>query len=276
MKIKGLVLLLGLMFPLTGMNLSYAPVSAYSEAKIVNPGATYETQRVWLTNFVDTSNYKPVVSYDDVTIDMVSVTNSKDSKVYYYADIPYKKTSVTFRKTSISDESSYTEIVVPTLAYGVCYYLNPENNGKVTPVVVDSADINLLALVVESYLTYGKDDSNGTTNFTVKSLFNTWFRNKSASKEDMKNVKIWDYTGYAANGNKYDGLVKNAQFSVNEKWNTMCSQAGIDPNTGLDRNNFLEWIKEHKSLVIALGVGIVVVIGGATILIIHKKKKETK
>ena len=39
-----------------------------------------------------------------------------------------------------------------------------------------------------------------------------------------------------ANGNSYEGLTKKAEFTVNEKWNGLCNQAGIDPLTGQTRN----------------------------------------
>ena len=76
----------------------------------------------------------------------------------------------------------------------------------------------MLAFVVEAYLTYGKSPSNGDVTYVIQSLYKTWFNNKSANKDEMKARKIYDYTGYAKNGNSYEGLTKDGLFSVNEKW----------------------------------------------------------
>ena len=294
-RISAILFTLGTLLSLSSCS-SYSMASAFSssvKSKIVNPGATYETQRVFLSNentyFYENDEYgvpckngvKYEISGSSFIIEMPYVVNSNSLKLYY-ADIPYKVRSISFVRLSGSEEHDtkiYQEAKVEALSYGVCYYtgtssLEDYSNVVMAPVYGSSAIV--LARVVESYLTYGKDDSNGTTNFTVKNLFNTWFKNKAASKDDLKDMMIWDYTGYAANGNKYDGLVKNAQFSVNEKWNTMCSQAGVDPNTGLDRNNFLEWIKEHKLLVIGGGVAIILVATLTVIIVISKKKKQSE
>ena len=144
-----------------------------------------------------------------------------------------------------------------------------------TTTNVNGADATLLSLVVESYLTYGKDNSNGCTESTIKNLFNTWFRNKSASSDDLKNTKILDYTGYAANGNSYEGLVKNAYFSINEKWNTMCSQVGIDPNTGEARGIDWSWFQSNTfKIILIIGGTSLIVIGGVVVLLIVRKRKR--
>ena len=127
---------------------------------------------------------------------------------------------------------------------------------------------------MESYLTFGKSPSNGCIETTIVNVFNTWFKNKSASKDDLKNAKILDYTGYAANGNSYEGLTKNATFSVNEKWNTMCSQASIDPNTGLHRSVDLSWFKtnEFKGVLVIGGTALLVT-GVLVVLLMMRKKR---
>ena len=215
----------------------------YFGAKAENPGATYATQRVWLGIPADKaskdSNY--VAGYYNVEniwtlIAMPSLINATDGMVLYYADIPAANTSVTFYETDNTESHSYTiydSYKVDTLSYGVCY--TPNGDSLVT-AQVNGADATILAAVVESYLTYGDLPSNGTVASTVKSLYSTWFEKKSASDSALKSTQILDYTGYTANGNSYEGLTKKSSFSVNEKWNTMCSQAGIDPKTGEARS----------------------------------------
>ena len=246
--------------------------------KTPNPGATYRTQRVWLSCDVIEEDRNNVIMYSSsdtyVQIEMTQLINSYDGKSYYYADIPFDISSISFLHVSNEENHNYLihkEVKVNRLSYGTCYLLSEDGYANIT---VRNANATMLAYVSEAFLTYGKSDSNGTTLSTVKSLFSIWFNNKSASKDDLKNIKIWDYTGYAANGNSYEGLEKNQQFSVNEKWNTMCSQVGIDPNTGLERNNFLEWIKEHKLIVIAIVGLTVIIVPGIVIIIVMKKKKE--
>lgn len=296
MKLKGLLLLSGLLLSTItlSMNGSYQRVNAdgdfiYGE-KIDNPGATYRTQRVWLNNentyFYDNDEWgvpcKNAIRYSiDNTyyvIEMETAINTSDSRKYYYADIPYQVRSASFLRISGSEDHLYRiyqEANIDYLSYGICYYAgtsSPDDYSNIRISSVMNADAYILARVVESYLTYGKDDSNGTTKSTVKALYSTWFSNKKASKDELKNTKILDYTGYAANGNSYEGLEKNAYFSINEKWNTMCSQAGIDPNTGLDRNDFLEWIKQNKVIIIVGGIAILGIVGFAIFLVIKKKK----
>lgn len=295
MRLKRIIFATGLLLSTVTLSMNaYQRVFAdgdfiYGE-KIDNPGATYRTQRVWLNNenqyFYENDEWgvpcKNAIRYskDNVyyVIEMESVINTSNSKKYYYADIPYQVTGVSFLRISGSpdhDYKIYQEANVANLTYGTCYYAGTnslEDYSNLLISTVAGADANMLARVVEAYLTYGKDDSNGTTKNTVKSLFSTWFSGKSASKDDLKNTKILDYTGYAANGNSYEGLEKNAYFSVNEKWNTMCSQVGIDPNTGAERNDFLEWIKNNKVVVIVGGIAILGIAGFAIFLVIKKKK----
>ena len=209
-----------------------------------NPGATYATQRVWLADGFGVEGYTNAVGYYQDSkwsfVSMAVAVNSVDHQKYYYADIPYNLTSATFLSVSSSDNVIKIQetVNVPILSHGVCYWLTPNAAGtgkEVFMAPASSADSYLLSCVVEAYLTYGKDASNGADEQTVKNLFSTWFAGKSASDDDLMNEKIYDYTGYAANGNSYEGLIKNSQFSVNEKWNTMCSQAGLDPKTGEKR-----------------------------------------
>ena len=291
MKVRTILFTLGTLLTISSCD-GYTQAKAFTYgSKIDNPGATYATQRIWLSNdntyFYENDEYgvpckngiRYQVDNNYYVIEMPYVMNSNSMKLYY-ADVPYRVTSISFLRLSGSTEHEYKiyqEANVSSLSYGVCYYAGNsslEDYSNLTMNPVYGANAIVLSRVVEAYLTYGKDDSNGCTSFTIKNLFNTWFKNKSASKDDLKDAKIWDYTGYAANGNKYDGLTKNAQFSVNEKWNTMCSQAGIDPNTGLERNNFLEWIKEHKLLVFGGGAALVIVVTGMVFIFISKKKKQ--
>ena len=237
--------------------------------RIENPGATYRTQRVWLYS-ESTHNYGVRYVSDNLIkeIEMVNITNTFDGRKYYYADIPYLMDRVTF--VEISNYVTYKETEIDSLAYGVCYSLN---NDGFSYIRVPDSDAIMLSKVVEAYLTYGKDNSNGTTLSTVKSLFNTWFVSKSASKDDLSSISIMDYTGYTQNGNSYERLEKNAWFRVDTKWNAMCAQVGIDPDTGLEGSKLLVWIKANKKLVIVIGVLTLGVIGGIVFLLVLKKKK---
>ena len=241
-----------------------------------NPGATYKTQRIWLSNHIE-EPYENYVycQYDDLdyTIKMESIINVYDSSTYYYVDVPYQVTSIHFVEMS-TDYTVNRDITIDSLTYGTCYTYD-SNSSSVTTTNVSGADATLLSLVVEAYLTYGKDNSNGCTESTIKNLFNTWFKNKSASAEDLKNTKILDYTGYAANGNSYEGLVKNAYFSINEKWNTMCSQVGIDPNTGEARGIDWSWLQSRTfKMILIIGGTSLVVIGGVVVLLVVRKRRR--
>ena len=265
----------------------------YFGNKDVNPGATYLTQRVWLNNDntfldndIDNWGYENAVGYFDDKdnyhiLVMSSIINLHDNRTYYYADIPEYVSSIKFMRISKTDNGHnyliYQNVDINYLSYGVCYFAGVtsyEDYLNITPSSVDGATAAMLHLVVEAYLTYGKSSSNGCSSLTVKNLFNTWFKNKSATKDELKNEKIPDYTGYSSNGNSYEGLTKNSYFSVNEKWNTMCSQAGIDPNTGNIRTFTLSWFdKDTTKMLLIIGGVAVIVCGGAVALMIIRRKK---
>ncbi|MBO6280350.1 MAG: hypothetical protein J6M95_02080 [Bacilli bacterium] len=274
---------------------NYVCLSSYEEGNIdiegygiyndilTNPGATYKTQRIWLydeENNVDAwgNNTSNAITYLDnevvKTIAMEEKIN-QDGKIYHYADIPSYITSIRFNKISSEINHNYIfykDILVPSLIYGTCYSIseNTYSSG-----IVKGADVYLLSEVVQAYLTFGESPSNGCVKQTVQNLYQTWFANKTASDNELKNEKIWDYTGYANNGNSYEGLEKNAQFSVNEKWNTMCSQVGIDPKTGQDRGiDFLTWFKENRLLVLGAAILILFVTFFTAFFFIKKKKRS--
>lgn len=265
----------------------------YYGTRLTNPGASYRTQRVWLDN---TNHYFSMddywggkntttigYSYNNTwnVIEMATAVNTYDKHMYYYADIPSDVTSVNFMAMSNSENHSCLvtkDCPVDALMYGVCYNINDGwlGDGGATTCVVEGADATLLSMVVEAYLTYGKDYSNGSYIGTVKNLFFTWFEYKSASSNDLKNAKILDYTGYSANGNSYENLEKGSSFSVNEKWNTMCSQAGIDPKTGKARSFNLSWLDGNtgKFVIYVGGVSFIVVLSLSVLLFIKHKRKQ--
>ena len=259
---------------------------------IDNPGATYKTQRVWLSDshspILEEKGYWKekeipyvVYEYNNTVgvIKMLSILSSYDDVTYYYADIPYQISSLSFVIGSNEDIHPifYKEYEISSLLYGVIYSLNLLNDDSVgvKTTVCNGASATMLGLVVEAYLTYGNSSSNGAIKSTLVNVFNTWFDKKSASKEDLKNTKINDYTGYAANGNSYEGLEKNGSFSINEKWNTMCSQAGIDPNTGKVRST--NWFSVNGTtikIILLISAGALVSAGGLVVHTLIKKKKE--
>ena len=239
--------------------------------KVANPGASYETQRVWLSQGFGGSarelgsqnavGYYTEESYNVVVMD--SVTNT-DGVSLFFADIPAASTSISFLEVANQEKHDYVfynEVEVPSLTYGVCFYLD---GNKVAPREVVGADAIILSKVVEAYLTYGTMPSNGSVKSTVASLYQTWFAKMSATKDDLEGVKILDYTGYTANGNSYEGLTKKSEFSVNEKWNGLCNQAGIDPSTGQTRNYSFSLggiFKKTIALLIGGSVAFVVFLG---------------
>ena len=249
----------------------------YYAEKTPNPKqATYKTQRIWLNdNRYQESGYKPALGYfeDDVykVVLMLSELNSFDSLKYHYADIPENISEVHFLKFDGDYLIVRDEMV--NLSYGVCYQFSDDS---ISTCTVYNATANLLAFVVEAYLTYGKNPSNGATNTTMKNVYTTFFANKSATQNDLKNVKISDYTGYAANGNSYEGLEKNSQFSVNEKWNTMCSNAGINPNTGASTANFGGVSMSTTKLLLLVGGALVGVICIFILYEMLKKKRKVE
>lgn len=264
----------------------------YYGDRLANPGATYKTQRVWLDN----SNHYFTMDDDWGSkrttaigyyynnnwnvIEMETIINSYNNATYHYADIPFNVNSVNFMAMSNSESHSYLvyeDHFIEYLSYGVCYNINDGGETNVSTIQVEGANGPLLSLVVEAYLTYGKNDSNGCTESTVKNLFITWFEHKSASASELKSYKIPDYTGYSSNNNSYDGLKKESYFSINEKWSTMCSQAGIDPKTGVKRSFInLSWLNGNtgKFVTIVGGVAIVTIISLVVLIIIRKKKEQ--
>lgn len=268
-------LLLGLLS--TSFHSGYIKASAESDfIKIENPGATYKTQRVWLNNdnanFYEGDHVNGVkYTYQDKTyvIEMPAITNPYDGFKYFYADIPFELNTVSFIRLKGEDISQVNTV---NIQYGCCYYRDIDSN--VSTTYVNGANAEMLASVVESYLTYGKDDSNGCVENTVINLFNTWFRNKSATSEDLKNQKYLDYTGYDASTGSYEGASKTASYSVNEKWNTMCSQVGIDPKTGEKRGIDFSWLTSKEFIGIMIVVATALVSAGAVLVIIIIRKKR--
>lgn len=218
-----------------------------------NPGATYASQRVWLWANDELDDIHAVGYYSHGTwyvLKMDFYVNT-DGNVYYYADIPYEVTSISFLNMS-SNYLIDRKIDIKTLTHGVCYQPNEAAVSGYSFATVVGADASLLAKVVEAYLTYGKDPSNGAVEEVLEKVFTTWFKNKIATSDELKQAKILDYTGYSANGNSYVGLEKTSSFSVNEKWNAMCSQAGINPNTGAKRVGFIGSIFGSKTVMVGI------------------------
>ena len=242
-----------------------------------NPGATYETQRVWLSfNLTTDVSFDPAVSYTKgdsyEIVKMEKTPNGYDSKNYYYADIPYTENSMHFLGIFENSTVLYDKFI-PAISYGSCYFTGSSETDfeNITTGVVEGADYVILGLVVEAYLTYGKADSNGSTKQTITNLESTWFNKASATKEELKQNKIKDYTGYASNGNSYEGLTKTSDFSINEKWNTMKSQAGIRTKT----NFFTNFFGSNAFIFVVVGASTLVVVGLViTLMVIQKKKKQ--
>ena len=251
-----------------------------------NTDATYKTQRIWCTNTFINDETLPAcnaVGYYSNTEWYISIMSSISNNGidYYFVDIPRETISFSFLRLSSIENHEYLlyqKVEVSSISYGSCYTLSMNNNNlEVGITSVNGASAPMLGKVVEAYLTYGKADSNGATQSTMTKVFDTWFANKSATKEELKKEMIKDYTGYAKNGNSYEGLTtKDGTFSVNEKWNTMCSQAGIDPNTGKARSgNWFAWMSGiNFKIVLTIGIGVLISAGGLIAYTIYRKKKQ--
>ena len=241
----------------------------YYGARKKNPGATCLTQRVWLydADLEYAGDYTVGYIREGVLqlVNMDTTVNSFDRLVYRYADIPYELTDAYFIKLGrfCIDSCAKTPLI-----YGTCFNLR---DSSLTMGIVDGADAGLLGMVVEAYLTYGSSPSNGSVGSTISAVFQTFFKNKSASAEDMKATKILDYGGGSyKEGRYYPDVPKSAYFSVNEKWNTLCSNAGVDPKTGEARDWSLDLGFSgdmKKSLLIASGTLFVIIVAGSAYLI---------
>ena len=251
-----------------------------------NDGATAATQRIWLSN--DNQDfytldpwgkpYRNAVAYlannEYRIVLMENVRNSFDSHDYYYCDIPAEANMCRFLRLSSNNYLIAEDNEVLFRQYGVCYLY--VTKGNISTMNVPSADADILGLVVEAYLTYGKLPSNGSDSETVANLFTTWFKDKSASSEDLKSHKIKDYTGEGYKDGEYHPEVpKTSEFSINEKWNTLCSQAGIDPKTGANRSvlSFLNLSGNTWNIVGLVGVTLLVLAIGAIAMLIKNKSR---
>lgn len=251
-------------------------ISAYGRytEKQKNPGATYATQRIWLEEPKKQETAWPsqwCLGYEDQKGYAITAMESFAEAGYLFGDIPYACTSVDFLWMSNEPNHGYAvyQKTSVALSYGVCYRLE---KGEVITTIVRGASASLLGKVVEGYLTLGKEPSNGTVTSTIQNVFMTWWEHKSATKEDLKIVKILDYTGYAANGNSYEGLEKTAPYSVYEKWSGLTNNAGIDPNTGQVRTGWSFGLT--SPLTIAFILGGVLVLFVAAFAVVGRKVKR--
>ena len=245
--------------------------------------ATYSSQRIWLkqgdSSYSFEDNRKLAIKYEQFNekylVLMNSVDNAYDSSLYYFADIPAFLTEFSFFVVSIKSNNSclcYQNYKVNQLIYGACHSFDLANGFSIKQVFVSGANAFLLSLVVEAYLTYGEGDANGSTYKTVKTLFQTWFSNKSATKSDLKKTIIKDYSGFLENGGTYEGLEKDTNYSVNEKWNAMCLNAGVDPNSGeLLKDKPLFKISGKAIVIVILCASLIISI---TLIIVLKEKKK--
>ena len=245
---------------------------------IQNPGATYLTQRVWLTfNTIEEVPFTPAVSYDTSEsyeiVRMEKTPNGYDGKNYYYADIPYLKNNMHFLGISENSEVLHDKFI-PSISYGSCYFIGStyEDFENITTGIVEGANYIILGLVVEAYLTYGKADSNGCTQQTISNLEKTWFDKMSATKKELKENKINDYTGYSSNGNSYEGLQKTSSFSISEKWNTMKSQAGVRQKTSF----FKDLFGSNTFIFLLIAGSSVIILGLAIGLMFLEKKRKAQ
>ena len=230
---------------------------------------SWETPKVSAVSYIKNNKYEVVT--------MEEMLNS-NGDTYCFADIPVSVSSIRFYQISNANNHNhliYDDVNIKSLTYGVCYeYINENNILTAEPMIVYDASAYLLGEVVTAFLTYGQYDSNGTSKTTISNVFTTWFKNKAASSQELKDVKILDYTGYAANGNSYEGLTKNASFSINEKWNTLCSQAGIDPKTGNARSVISLFTNVDVKFVIFIIFSVLLLSGAVAMFFLCKKRRK--
>ena len=247
-------------------------------------GATYETQRIWFNHNIQNNNddnhKTKVLNYyyesSWFSTKMIEITNSYDGHRFYYADVPCEIQSVHLLDLSSDSESNYVvlnDFCIESLNGGSCYSLNV-GASEVVSDVIKNADISIIASVLESFLTYGASNNNGSTNETVKRIFKTWIENASADEDSFKSTYILDYSKYKDNNNSYDGLYKDTFYSVHEKWTTMCSIAKINPKTGEDQNYI--GLLNSKVLVIALSCCVLLFFSIFLTFFFVKKMKANK
>ena len=248
----------------------------YHGTRKKNPGASCLTQRVWLydADLEYAGGYAVGYIKEGVLqlVNMETTINSFDRLAYRFADIPYELAEAYFIKLS----GFCADFCVKTpLVYGSCFNIR---DFSLATGIVNGADAGLLGRVVEAYLTYGSSPSNGSVGSTISVVFQTFFKNKSASSEDMKATKILDYGGGSYKEGRYvPDVPKSAYYSVNEKWNTLCSLAGVDPKTGEARGWSLDLGFSgdmKKSLLIAGGTLFVIIIAGSAYLIWKRRKRS--
>ena len=258
--------------------------------QIDNPGATYLTQRVWLNNenssFYENDEWgnpcKNAVGYYFNNkwniITMVEVTNNYDNKSYYYVDIPYTLRSITFLKISQSDSHNYLiyeAINIKAVSYGICYFMDVDKYEVYTSPVND-ASAYVLGCVLEAYLTFGTNPSNGSVTATVQNLFFTWYKAKKANDSEMKKTMILDYSSYSRNNNGYENSKKDSYYSVDEKWLALCRMASVDSKTGDIINDWTVFFSNNLlKFLVLIGTAVSFSVGGI-IIFLGKKKRNRK
>ena len=224
----------------------------YYGDKTSNPGASADTQRVWLKN--DNSDFynnddwgtgcKNAIGYTYAAswhvMYMECVENAKNHNDYFYADIPASVTDVHFMRMSAATGHQYAvyqDAYISTLSYGVCHFAGTANYGdfvNITTGVVYGADEVLLSAVLSGYVVCTSDASNGANQTTVHNLFGTWIENKDGTTDMETTIKDYVSGSYTAQDpDSYDGLSKTADWSLEAKWNALCDHANVNPTTGV-------------------------------------------
>ena len=237
--------------------------------------ASYLTQRIWLKADNDTNEEFAVAYNENNKIafkTMNTVTNFAMNENFNYVDIPFDVEQVNFVSGKLDSKFFLVsrEFFVSSLTYGVCYNVKPKSQ-ELDYIEISGADANLLSFVLEGYLTYGSNKSNGCIKDTIKNIFFTWFKNKSATTKELRSTKILDYSGYSKNGNSYEGLTKDTSYSVYEKWLTLCENVGINAKTGKDIS-----LVPHIYIFLIISVAIGLSTASVYVVIKLKKRKAKK
>ena len=268
----------------------------YYGSKTVNPGASADTQRVWLKNdtpyFYGNDDWgiecKNTIGYlynsTWYEIVMPAVLNARNSNYYFYADIPSTVTSVHFmRKAQATNHNylTYLDGYVETLTYGKCYYSGSANYDdfvNLSAGTVAAADEALLSAVLGAYVVCTDTASNGANQTTVRNIYSAWIEHKHDDTDMDTTFKDYVNGAYTEHGNSYAGQSKTADWKLSEKWEALCKAANVNPTTGAALSKMPVAIVSNEIdntliIIIASSVVTLLAIGGYFYL---RKRKEDR
>lgn len=204
----------------------------------------------------------------------------------YYFDLPTDVTKfVLLRLNPTEENSKHTvwnqsdDMTASNVSKTALNYLYFDNSKiKVSSSAYTGAGAHTLKEVLMEFPTCS------TSKADVQSLYTNFW----AQKWDNNNGKVsevtltedYDYAAYVLAGKSYSGLTPTSAIdlpTVEEKWNALCANAGVNPNTGVAlAGKVLTPIQSETAVAPALTAGIAAigVAAAGTMLFVAKKRKE--